>query len=219
MRTRLSPAAFAILALAAFTPHGNVAADTPSVKGLQVEILDPLVNPQAARAQKVAATATNFLGQRLVGEVNTALKKGPPEDAVASMHLRRISAEGVAVPGMPAVTAFKLTSQRLINSANAPDFAEQQVIDEVERRMRNTGKPPELVIQRITRPDGTEEWRGYRPVAVLPMCVACHGPTEQQSARLRTLLIERAGPAPAVEYKPGEWRGLLRVTVEPPPEA
>lgn len=218
MRTRLSPAAFAILALAAIIPHDDVAAGAPSVKGLQVEILDPLIHPQAARVQRLATTSTNYLGQKLVSEINVALKKGPPEDAVAVAHLRSVSAEGKAVPGMPETTAFKLTSQRLVNVANSPDLAEQQVIDEIDRRLRTSSKPPDFIVQRITRPDGTEEWRGYRPLGLLPMCVGCHGSTESQSARLRTLLIERAGPAPAVDYKPGEWRGLLRVTVEPPPE-
>lgn len=217
MRTRLSPAAFAILAFAATIPRGDVAADPPSVKGLQVAITDPAIDPEAARVQRFAATATSYLGQRLVSEVNVALKKGPPEDAVASMHLQRVSADGKALPGMPEITAFKLTSQRVLNIANSPDFAEQQALDEIARFLRMSTKPPEVLVQRITRPDGTEEWRGYRPLAVLPMCTACHGSADAQSPRLRTLLIERAGPAPAVDYKPGEWRGLLRVTVEPPP--
>ncbi|MBE2214855.1 MAG: DUF3365 domain-containing protein [Opitutaceae bacterium] len=207
------------MAITAIVPRGGVGADPAAVKGLEVQLTDPLIHPQAAQVHRLAAAATNFLGQRLVGEINAALKSGSPEDAVALAHLRRLSTDGKALPGMPAITAFKLTSRRVLNVANSPDFAEEQVLEEIERRLRASSKPPDVLVQHITRPDGTEEWRGYRPLGLLPMCVACHGPTETQSPRLRTLLIERAGPQPAVDYKPGEWRGVLRVTVEPPPEA
>lgn len=219
MRTHLPRAAFAIMAIAATLPGGGLAADSPAIKGLQVEVVDPRVDSRAAGVQRTATIAINYLGQKLVTELNTALQKGSVEDAIDIAHLQRISADGQAIPGMPKITAFKLTSARLLNIANSPDFAEQRVLEEVARTLRTASKPPEFIVQRITLPDGTEEWRGYRPLAALPLCVSCHGPSEAQSVRMRTLLARRASAEPAVDYKPGEWRGLLRVTVQPPPSA
>lgn len=219
MRTRHLPTVLALAAIAATLPRADAPAAPPAIEGVQVEFADPLIDARAASVQRTAVTATNYLGQKLVAEINVALRKGTLEEAIAAVHLRSMSADGQAVPGMPKIKAFKLTSLRLINAANAPDYAEQQVLDEISRLTRSATKPPDLLVQHIALPDGTEEWRGYRPLAVLPLCLACHGPSEGKPPGVRALLAQRAGSTPAVGYKAGEWRGLMRVTIEAPPKA
>lgn len=214
MRTLLPLVAFALGAIAASRPVHAAETRPPAFEGVQMELVDPLTDQRAADAQRTALAATNYLGQKLVTEMVAALRKGPPEEAFAVAHLQTVGSEGQIVPGMPKVRAFKLTSLRLINAANHPDHAEQIVLDDVARTIRAATKPADLIVQHITFPDGSEEWRAYRPLAMLPTCVTCHGEAAGKSPRMRALLVQRASSAPATEYRPGEWRGLLRVTVE-----
>ncbi len=219
MRTLLAPAAFALGSIAAFVPHAVAETTPPAAADVRIEIVDPLTDPRAADARRSALPATSYLGQKLVTEMNAALKKGPPEEAFALAHLQSVGADGQVVPGMPKVRAFKLTSLRLINAANHPDHAEQAVLEDVARTIRSASKPADLIVQHITFPDGSEEWRAYRPLAALPTCIACHGDPASLSPRMRTLLAQRATEDKATGYRPGEWRGLLRVTVDVPPGA
>lgn len=219
MRALLTPVAFTVVVMTIATTCSCAAADAAPalLDELRVEIADPDTDARAAVVQHTGIAATNFLGQRLVTELMAALKRGTIEDAFAIAHLQRIGADGQTIPGMPTVRAFKLTSLKLINAANSPDYAEKRVLDSIERGLRSATKPPDLIVQHITLPDGSEEWRAYRPLAVLPTCVSCHGPSARMSPRVRTLLAQRATAAPAVDYKAGEWRGLIRVTIDPPP--
>jgi hypothetical protein len=111
----------------------------------------------------------------------------------------------------------KRTSLRLLNAANAPDAAEQQVLQHIEQQLARGESPPGTLMQKISAPNGAVEWRVYRPLAVLPVCLACHGDPATQSPALQTLLREHAPSNAAVGYAAGDWRGLLRVTVAAPP--
>jgi hypothetical protein len=176
--------------------------------------LVPPSDPSAQVVLRKGGTAINWLGRKMVFEMQRALQEGP-EAAVTVAHLLDVSRDGQVLPGMPSIAAFKRTSLRLLNAANAPDAAEQQVLEHVAREIRLGNSPSELIIQRITAPDGTVEWRAYQPLAVLNSCLACHGDPADQSPRLQTLLQERSPNNAALNYQAGEWRGLLRVTVKP----
>ncbi len=215
MRTLLLPAAFGFMTLVVFPPQTAAAAPPPKDKGAQLELVD-LNDPAAAVVRRTGEMAINWLGRKMVYEINAALAQGGPEEAVAVAHLRSVSKGGQVLPGMPSITAIKRTSLRLLNAANAPDAGEQEVLDHVARAIETGNAPDDLIIQRITAPDGSVEWRAYRPLAVLPSCLACHGDPRTQSPRLQTLLRERSPDNAALGYKVGEWRGLLRVTVAVP---
>lgn len=153
----------------------------------------------------------------MVREVNNALAKGSPESAVAVCHLRNLgSPAGDVLNGMPAIKAIKRTSSRLLNPANAPDVAEQLVLDRVLRELNSDRPPTTTIVQKISTGGGGVEWRVYRPLVILPSCLRCHGDPAEQSPELQTLLRRGAAENPATGYRLGEWRGLLRVTVTPP---
>lgn len=191
----------------------NAESPAAGTDALTIELVDPAGDARAGYVQSRALTATNHIGQRLLAEMMTALRKAPPEQAAAAAHLRSTSPGEPPVSTMPEITAFKLTSLRLLNAANSPDRAELQVLEEVARTVRLGERPPELIVQRITWPDGSEEWRGYRPLAALSTCLTCHGNPANHPPRLRTILLRHAPAETALNYRAGEWRGLLRVTV------
>jgi cytochrome c553 len=215
MRTLLPPATFGLAAILLSIPSA-VGAAPPSAGGdVQITFV-AIDHPEAAAIRRTGETAIKWLGAKMVFELKTSLARNGAEGTVAICHLKAVSSGGQVLPGMPSVTAFKLTSARLLNAANAPDAAEQLALERVQLAIDRGDALDELLIQRITAPNGSIEWRVYRPLAVLTSCTACHGDPTTQTPALQTLLRERAPASVAIGYAEGEWRGLLRLTVASP---
>jgi len=210
MKTRLSlGAALALTALASVP-----AADTPKVSAVFV---DP-DSPAHTEIRDVGERAINRLGMTLMNEVTAAVAKSGATKAVDVCHLKALPLTGEIVSGMPRITGVKRTSQKLRNTANAPDEAEKLALAHVEKEIA-AGRLPKVLVQRIHQPGGKPEWRVYRPVGVAPQCVTCHGPRESLDPGLVARLAEKYPDDQATGYASGQWRGLIRVSVgdAPPP--
>lgn len=178
--------------------------------------IDPAA-PEAAAVRQAGEAASAMIATRLVTELTAALASGGPEHAVEVCHTKALPLTAEPLPGLPQVTAVKRTSLRLRNPANAPDAAEQAVLDHVAARVADGQPAPAILVQKIEPPDGEPEWRLYRSIGVQPACLACHGAPGAQSPALRALLRERYPRDAATAYAAGDWRGLIRVTVRPSP--
>lgn len=211
--------ALAVLVVAAFVvmPNRLWSAETPGAsKGPIVAEFVESDDPKIAEIRALGERAINRLAITLVNEVAVASKKGP-ENAVEVCHLKALPLTGEVVAGMPRITAAKRTSLRLRNPANAPDEAELLALRSVERDIERGKAPAQLLLQKVTQPGGGTEWRVYRPLGLLGHCVACHGPRENQTPELQAKLKQLYPNDQAVGYAPGQWRGLMRVTVSDTP--
>jgi hypothetical protein len=215
MKTRLVITAAAVTApllllnvvAAATAPAGNTAA----VPLVTAEFVSPDA-PEAAEIRILGDRAINRLAYSLVTEAAHAVSKQGEMGALGVCHLKSVSATGAVIPDMPRVTAWKRTSLRLRDPANAPDTADVLALNRMESELRAGNVPPKLLVQRVEQSDGTPEWRVYKPVAVLKQCVGCHG-RDEIPADVRAELSRRYPLDQATGYAQGEWRGLVRVTV------
>lgn len=174
-------------------------------------------SPEAAEVRQLGEDAINRLATTLVREVTTAMAKEGPAGAVEVCHLKAVPITNGTIAGLPRITALKRTSLKLRSPANAPDAAEKLVLDHIRQLLENGDPPPPLLVQRVEAPNAAPEWRVYKPIGMLPKCLACHGDPEGQADALRTKLAERYPADQAIGYGPGEWRGLIRVTVADAP--
>ncbi len=201
-------------------PTFSFAAEPSAPQTAEPALTSVLVDPESPEVAEIRAhgeRAINRVGYSLVTEVSSAIAKEGIERAVEMCHLKALPLTGEIISGMPRITAVKRTSLRVRNPANAPDAAEQLVLDRVQKDVTSGDDPPKVLVQRIDLPGGKREWRVYRPVGVLQQCAECHGPSEKQSAALRETLQTRYPNDKATGYAVGEWRGLIRVTVADPP--
>ena len=173
--------------------------------------------PEAAEVRKLGEDAINRLATTLVREVTTAMTKDGPAGAVEVCHLKAVPIANGTIAGLPRITAMKRTSLKLRSPANAPDAAEKLVLDHVQELLDNGDPPPPLLVQRIEHPGAAPEWRVYKPIGMLPKCLACHGDPEGQPDALRAKLAALYPADQATGYSAGEWRGLIRVTVAAAP--
>jgi hypothetical protein len=189
------------------------AADSPTLK---VRLVDDNT-PEVAEIRKLGENAINRLAVTLVREVTSATAKSGPEGAVDVCHLKALPITQGSIAGLPRITAVKRTSLKLRSPANAPDAAEQLVLDHINKLLEYGDAPPSLLVQRVEPADAAPEWRVYKPLGVMPQCAVCHGDPAGQSEALRAKLREYYPADQASGYQPGEWRGVIRVTVADAP--
>lgn len=190
--------------LKAATPAGDIKAEFVSVTA-----------PDAGDVATVGDRAINSIGYSLVMESNTAVAKEGAKAALDKCHLKSLPASGAVLQGVPRIIGYKRTSTKLRDPANAPDAAEQLALDFVNTTLESGNPAPKILLQRITHANGGKEWRVYRPLGLTKGCVACHGPDESIAPEVREELKKRYPGDAATGYTPGQWRGLIRVTVAP----
>lgn len=174
-------------------------------------------DPEAAEVRRLGEDAINRLATTLVREVTAAMAKDGPASAVDVCHLKAVPLTNGTVAGLPRIVAMKRTSLKLRSPANAPDPAEKLVLDHIQQLLDDGDPPPPLLVQRVEAPGAAPEWRVYKPIGMMPKCLACHGDPERQPDALRAKLAERYPDDQATGYNAGEWRGLIRVTVAAAP--
>lgn len=175
--------------------------------------------PESAEVRKLGENAINRIAVSMVREVSVALADGGPDRAVDVVHLRNLPVTDGTIAGMPRITALKRTSLRLRSPVNAPDAADQLALEEVLRQLQSGDAAPSVLVQRAEIPPAAPEWRVYKPVGIMPKCMACHGDPAEQSETLRAILRHYYPEDQATGYAPGAWRGVLRVTVADAPIA
>ena len=173
--------------------------------------------PAEREIQSTGENAIDRLAVAMVNEVRGALASGSPEDAVDICHLQGLASNGGVLPGMPRISAVKLTSLKVRSPDNAPDAADKLALASIDRTMAAGDAPPKILLQRIDGPDNTPEWRVYKPLGLTANCLVCHGNPADQSAALRAKLHALYPDDQATGYKAHEWRGLIRVTVTEAP--
>ena len=183
---------------------------------MQATFVD-LTATEAVEIRQLGENAINRLGTILVREVSNAIAKDGPEGAVEVCHLKSLPMTNGTVDGLPRTSAVKLTSLKLRNPANAPDAAEQLALDQIQQQLNNGDAPAPLLVQRIEHPAAAPEWRVYKPLGIMAKCLKCHGDPAAQSDELRAKLNALYPGDQATGFNAGEWRGLIRVTIDNKP--
>jgi len=162
-----------------------------------------------ADVAEVGAAAAQQLRQTLVQRLTAAIDSGGAASAI-----------GVCVTDAGALTdsiarelgtgvEVKRTSARVRNARNAPDSLELVALAHFTSVADTTGELPDRYVQ----PAGNGVYRYYEPLRVMPMCVQCHGPADSIAPDVRAVIAERYPEDRAMDYMPGDFRGLIRVSL------
>lgn len=210
MKARSCPIVLS-LALALAASFCAQAAETPAPR---LSFVDP-DDDAVAEVRRLGERTIDQVGGALLVEVRRVLANTEPPFAVGVLHLKNYKLPAAA-PGQPAVTAIQRTSFRTRNPANAPDAADQAVLDLIKRQFDRGDDVARVVVQKVERTGNAVEWRVYRPLAIMDQCMVCHGPSTSLEPGVAAALKQFFPGDTAVDYEPGEWRGLIRVSIAPP---
>ena len=158
-----------------------------------------------ADAERRAEKAVAALGGALMKELGAAMTAGGPAAAIAVCSEKAPAvANSLAEPGL----SVRRTSLRFRNPANAPDPLEKSILEEWEQ----AGEAG-TVSRVVEGPDG-RELRYLKPIRVLPLCVACHGPAEEIAPEVGAELARLYPKDKATGYGEGDLRGAFSVRVK-----
>jgi len=88
------------------------------------------------------------------------------------------------------------------------DAHERAALEYFEAEMAAGRALPSHLVQRA---DG--ELRYYRPIVVAELCTTCHGPRDALDPAVAEALDRRYPDDEATSYRPGDFRGVVRVSV------
>ncbi|HVT72452.1 MAG TPA: DUF3365 domain-containing protein [Lacunisphaera sp.] len=202
------------LLLLAFGTLAGRAAE-PNAPGSFPFIWVALDDPAAATIRRNADDIIKRVGTTLIYEVEHSIQADGLAKTLEIAHLREFKLPRLPA-NQPQLAAIKLTSLQLRNPANAPDEADRAVLTKIDTALQEGDDVPPLLIQLVTPVGKPPEWRVYRPVSTMPVCLKCHGPADTLAPEVRAYLAGHYPTDKAVDYSGYQWRGLIRISfVEP----
>jgi hypothetical protein len=197
---------------------GFVASSTGWAAG--VESPHVFVDPEdstVAEVRRLGERTIDQAGNALIGEVRRVLATTTPALAIGKLHLKEYKLP-LPMPGKPVVTGLRRTSLRVRNPANSPDAADLAALELIQGQLQRGDDVAKVLVQRVTLPGQSPEWRVYRPLVALQQCMDCHGKDAALAPGVTGTLKVFYPADQAVNYKTGEWRGLIRVSIAEPPK-
>ncbi len=193
-------------------------AATPTPPGPKLSWIDESDSDAAvAEMRGVGDRTIDKIGGMMLTEVKRVIATKGLEEAVEVMHLRTMELPK-PVPGKPQITAIRRTSLRLRNPMNAPDAADQAALVYILNELKDGNTPPRILMQKVEFPGQPVEYRVYKPIAVMPDCLLCHGSVDSQQPAVHDSLVRQFPEDKAVDYQAYDWRGVIRVSLRPPAE-
>lgn len=157
------------------------------------------------RAQEAAQS---FMSQ-LQGVLMAELREGGPVQALSvcadtAQALTRSAADELGV-------SIKRVSDRVRNTENRPDEYEKKILEKFAQMHREGQEPPFIHTGERTI-DGQNEFWYIQSIHLQAQCIGCHGDEAGIAENVRTLLREKYPGDKATGYKPGDFRGAIRVS-------
>jgi hypothetical protein len=169
-------------------------------------------DPAVAEIRRLGERTIDQAGNAMISEVRRVLATTTPALAIGKLHLKEYKLP-LAMPGKPVVTELRRTSLRVRNPANSPDAADLAALEVIQGQLQRGDDVAKVLVQRVALPGQPPEWRIYRPLATLKQCMDCHGTDAALAPGVADTLKVFYPADKAVDYKPGEWRGLIRVSI------
>jgi hypothetical protein len=170
----------------------------------------PSLAPEVGEAvSDLGAPVASELVRTLVGHLTAAMEDGGPSGAVEFCSEEALPLTEQVRAQASDGFELKRTSFRTRNPLNSPDEAEEAALEYFEKILAAGGDPPESYVQQVSE----SEYRYYRPLFVAEPCTQCHGQIEDLDPAVRSVLEDRYPTDLATGYSPGDFRGVIRVSV------
>jgi hypothetical protein len=157
----------------------------------------------------VGGAAARQLRESLVKRLTAAIDSGGTASAIDVCALEAGQLTDSIGDALGSGIAMKRTSTRVRNPRNAPDSLEQAALAYFQSVADSAGELPASWVQNA----GADGHRYYEPLRVVQLCVQCHGPVDSIAPDVRAVIAERYPEDRATGYAPGDFRGLIRVSV------
>ncbi len=107
---------------------------------------------------------------------------------------------------------IKRTSLKYRNEKNKPDAFEKEVLMKLEEDYRTTGKLPNYLIKK-TKIKGKDYYVFFKTIKVKKPCLKCHGDINKMDPKIVETLRKLYPNDRAINYREGDFRGVIRVDI------
>ena len=173
----------------------------------------PAQDPQIEQALMEARQISSELADKVRGLLLKEIEIGGLAGAVrvCSEMAQNITREFNARSGHK----VRRVSLRYRNPWNIPDEYERRKLEEFD--LLNKKKVMKNEYIEVIDEGGQRYLRYMRPLVALPLCINCHGPNENISAEVKTILSEKYPDDRATGFLVGDLRGAISVKIALPP--
>jgi hypothetical protein len=138
-----------------------------------------------------------------------------------------INAIGVCNLEAPAI-ANRVSNENLVNISRVgtrtrntilgvPNAWQAKALAQFEAGLSRGDKPADMEFsETVAKPDGSKEFHYAKPILMQPMCLSCHGNSEQISSEVKAKLGELYPNDKAIDYQAGQLRGAVVLTRQTP---
>ena len=177
-----------------------------------IKKVEPKKDVKLEEAKITASKAAGEFMKELKTILVAEMKKGGPESAlnVCSDTAQEFAKTYSAEKGME----LRRVSFMNRNEANVPDDAELMWLKECENMMKADNFNKDTVFFRVERSANSRTLHLAKPILLAEECVVCHGTDEQIPANIKKLIAEKYPNDKAVNFSPGDLRGLVTVKMK-----
>ncbi|GAB1443855.1 DUF3365 domain-containing protein [Ignavibacteriales bacterium] len=177
-----------------------------------VKKVEPKKDAKLENAKIVAGKAAGEFMKELKSILVVEMKKGGPENAlnVCSDTAQEFAKTYSVKKGM----TVRRVSFMNRNEANVPDDAEVMWLKECENMMKAENFNKDTLFFRVERTANSRTLHLAKPILLAEECVVCHGTEEQIPKNIKKLIVEKYPDDKAVNFKPGDLRGLVTVKMK-----
>ena len=171
-------------------------------------------NPQMAEALIEARLLSTDLTEKVRGLLLQEIEKGGFLNAVrvCSQRAQEITQQFNRRPGHYA----RRVSLKTRNPKNIPDDDERRKLEEFDFLNREKRLGNEYV--EVVKEDGRTYLRYMRPLVTIPLCINCHGSTENIPSEVKSILSEKYPEDQATGFLVGDLRGAISVKINLQPD-
>lgn len=178
----------------------------------------PVEQPPAEEVKHIAPIGKKIasnLVTTLKKEVKSAMNAGGVEEAIKVCNIKALPLTDSIARSSSFNVEIKRVSDKVRNPANKPDEFEALALELFNEMHMNGEEIPEFYIQKITTQEQAE-YNFYKPMYMENLCLICHGEDPVRAPSADRLIAEFYPEDKAINYKEGDFRGLIRIKFHEP---
>jgi len=150
--------------------------------------------------------------KELGGKLQSAMAEGGAINAIGVCNLQAPAiANRVSTDNQVKVSRVGTRARNPI--MGVPNAWQAKALAEFEVGLSRGDKPADMEFsETVAKPDGGKEFHYAKPILMQPMCLSCHGNSEQISAEVKAKLSELYPNDKAINYEAGQLRGAVVLT-------
>ena len=169
---------------------------------------------EAAEIVPLGSQAATMLMDSLKAALSAAIIAGGPAHAIDICNLQAMPLTAEIAQSLPGEVQIKRTSFKYRNPANAPDDVETAALHYFAAKADAGAELPGHYVQKVSE-NGAVYFNYYQPLRTAGLCLTCHGDRETMDDNLKAALAARYPQDLATGYEEGDFRGVIKVQIEP----